>query len=181
MTDHPDQLFAIPFQQTDQARLEAFNCGSEPWARAASEWIRGSEVLTSMEKHQTKVWLFENSAGTLVGFGSLGPTRRRWPPPDGDYLQLLLIPMVAIERAMHGKPDDPEWRYSHQIMSHLIAEAGHWRASSEHSPASRPSWLLLMVHPENHRAMKLYMRFGFELIEHASHHGHHLMKLWIGD
>jgi hypothetical protein len=101
MTDHPHQLYAIEFTEADQARLAGFSCRVEAWSPSAAEWIRGSDVLDSM-KRGTRVWLFENVAGEIVGFGSVGPARWRWPPPDGAYAPILLIPVLGLDTRFQG-------------------------------------------------------------------------------
>jgi hypothetical protein len=82
MTDHPHQLYAVDFTEADQARLGGFSCGDEPWSKHVTEWILGSDVLDSM-KRGTRVWLFETAQGEVVGFGSVGTSEWRWPPPKG--------------------------------------------------------------------------------------------------
>ena len=119
MPDHPHQLYAVELHEADQARLAGFTCGDEAWSRHAAEWIRGSDVLDSIAKG-TKVWLFENAGGEIVGFGSVGRTRWRWPLPDGSYTSILLIPMLGLRTSFQGQPPDPDWRFARQIMSHLI-------------------------------------------------------------
>ena len=122
MTDHPHQLYAVEFHEADQARLVGFSCGNEIWSKHVSEWILGSDVFSSM-KRGTRIWLFENAEGEILGFGSLGTSTWRWPPPDGKRTTIVLIPMLGIDARYHGQPTDPQWRYSRQMMSHLLAEA----------------------------------------------------------
>ena len=148
MTPHPHQLYAVPFTEADQARLAGFSCGEEPWARHVSEWILGSDVLDSM-KRGTRVWLFETAAGEIVGFGSVGTSRWRWPPPDGTRTPIVLIPMLGVAERFYGKPPDREWRYSRQIMGHLIAEAQNLACDRRDDAVSGPRWLVLMVHRDN--------------------------------
>lgn len=81
-TVHPHQLHAVEFAEADQARLAGVSCGDEPWSKHVTEWIRGSDVLDSMQRG-TRVWLFETDHGEVVGFGSIGTSTWRWPPPDG--------------------------------------------------------------------------------------------------
>jgi GNAT superfamily N-acetyltransferase len=183
MTEHhPYQLYAVEFQETDQARLADFSCGAESWSKCATEWIRGSDALNSMTKWGTRVWLFETEGGDLVGFGSLGASRWRWPPPDGPHASVALIPMLGIDVRFHGQPDDPEWRYSRQIMSHLIAEAERTASEWRGKPSERPEWLVLQVHRDNSRAIRLYQNCGFELIPGVERaHDHRVMKLAIGE
>jgi len=176
MSTHPHQLYATLFTEADQARLVGFSCGDAMWSRHVGEWILGSDVLDSMKKG-TRVWLFETVDGVVVGFGSLGITRRRWPPPSGDYTKVALIPMLGIAEQFHGQPPDPEWRYSKQIMGHLIGEAQELAIAT-----GGPTWLVLHVHQENLRAIRFYQQCGFELILGVVGQNNHLvMKLWIGE
>ena len=122
----------------------------------------------------TTAWLYRNQAEEVVGFGSLGPIRWRWPLPDGSYANLLIIPMLGIDERFHGKPPEEEWRYSRQIMNHLVYEARQMSAG-----AKKPiEWLLLLVHSDNERAIKLYEKFDFVLIPDVTRGpaGHLVMK-----
>jgi hypothetical protein len=82
---NPYQLYADEFTEEDLPELAQFDCCGDrdaPWARAANEWLFGSDVWQS-KKRGTSVWLYRLVSGVVVRFGSLGMTRRRWPPPDG--------------------------------------------------------------------------------------------------
>lgn len=179
MTNHSHQLYVRDFTAADQTHLGDFSCGAEPWSRYVAEWIRGSAVLESMERHGTRVWLYETEAGEIVGFGSLGLTRRRWPPPEGDYTKLVLIPMLGIDQRFHGRPPEPEWRYSQQMMRHLITEAEQLTAEAAANNQTIDT-LILYVHEQNDRAIRFYERFGFALISGAPvRHQHLVMERWI--
>jgi ribosomal protein S18 acetylase RimI-like enzyme len=181
LTPHPLQLYAIPFRETEYARLTGFSCGDAPWSRHVAEWLLGSDVLDSM-KRGTQVWLFETAEGEIVGFGSLGTSRWNWPPPDGSKTTIALIPMLGISERYHGQPTDPDWRYSRQIMGHLIATAQQLARIGRESMAEGPDWLVLMVHRDNARAIRFYEQCGFELIPGVERRNNHVvMKLWIGD
>jgi len=158
---HPYQLFADEFTREDIADLIDFDCGQEPWAQAATQWICGSDVWESVRSRGTNVWVYRNNADVIVGFGSLGVTRRRWPPPDGGHSNFLFIPMLGIDKHFHGQPADEQFRYSRQIMSHLRFEA--IQILSVHRLADRSTLpiLSLLVHRDNARAIMLYERFGF--------------------
>jgi hypothetical protein len=120
----PQLLYAAAFALEDRELFADFSCGDEPWSLAAAEWIQGDGVEKSVKQHGTQVWLFRrDSDDQLIGFGSLGRTRRRWPPPTGPYINLLIIPQLAVDIRFHGQPADDPPRYSHQILGHLIAEA----------------------------------------------------------
>ena len=180
MSAHPHQLYAAPFDEADQARLVGFSCGQEPWSRHVGEWIRGSDVFDSI-KRGTRVWVFETADKEVVGFGSLGTSRWKWPPPDGSSVPIVLIPMLGVAERFHGQPPDPEWRYSRQIVGHLIAEAQALAFVGGESSSPAPQWLVLMVHRDNARAIQFYERCGFELIPGVERKNNHLvMKMWIG-
>ncbi len=161
--DHPYQLYAVEFTEADQARLVGFSCGDEPWSKHVTEWILGSDVIDSM-KRGTRVWLFETEQGKVIGFGSVGTSEWQWPPPRGSKTTIVLIPMLGISVRFRGEPRDPDWRYSHQLMSHLIAEgqgkAREWTGDAE----KKPQWLVLMVHRDNARAIRFYERCGAEKV-----------------
>jgi ribosomal protein S18 acetylase RimI-like enzyme len=181
MADHPHQLYAVQFTEPDQARMAGFSCGEEAWSAHVTEWILGSDVLESM-KRGTRVWLFETAGGDVVGFGSVGTSLWKWPPPDGARTTIVLIPMLGIDARFRGEPPDPEWRYSRQIMGHLLAECRQVVSDSPDDPAAKPEWVVLMVHRDNARAIHLYEQCGFELIPGVERrNGHLVMKLWIGD
>lgn len=182
MSDSPHQLYGVEFTEADQARLVGFSCGDEVWSRAVREWILGSDVLDSMKRWGTRVWLFETEDGNVVGFGSLGTTRWKWPPPDGPRTTLTIVPMLGVDQRFQGKPDDPEWRYSRQIMLHLIDEARRIRKDWTGQPDQRPDWLILQVQRDNKRAIGFYEKFGFEFLSSAERPNNHLaMRLWIGE
>lgn len=181
MTDHPNQLYATEFTEADQARLAGFSCGDDIWSRHVAEWIRGSDSLDS-QKRGTKIWLFETIDGEVVGFGSIGISRWKWPPPDGTPTSIILIPMLGIDARFHGQPRDPQWRYSRQLMSHLIAQAQLRSHEWTGDPEAKPQWLVLMVHKENARAIRLYQDCGFQIIPGVLRRNDHLvMKLWVGE
>ena len=181
MAAHPHQLYAVAFTEADQARLVGFSCGDELWSRHVTEWIHGSDVIDSMERG-TRVWLFETDQGEIVGFGSVGTSVWRWPPPDGARANLVLIPMLGIDMRFQGKPADPEWRYSRQIMQHLIAEGQKIAREWPEDFGQRPQWMVLMVRNDNARAIRFYEQSGFELIPNVVRRNNHgVMKVWIGD
>lgn len=158
---NPYQLYADELSDEDRADLLNLNCGDDPWSRAATEWMLGSDVWESMQKHGTRVWLYRNDSDIVVGFGSLGITRRKWPPPSGEYSNLLMIPMLGVDYRFHGQPPDPRYRYANQIVSHLRFEA--IQLLEEHLQAGRSTLplLCLYVHRDNRRAIRLYEKFGF--------------------
>ena len=69
MTSNEHQLYAVPFTEADQVRLAGFSCGTDTSGQYVTEWLLGSDVMESM-KRGTRVWLFENGAGEIVGYGS---------------------------------------------------------------------------------------------------------------
>lgn len=165
MADHPHQLYAVEFTEAHQARLRRFSCGDETVsARMANEWILGSSVFASRERG-TRVWLFETGRGEIVGFGSVGQAKWRCPPPDGNREDVVIIPMLGIDARYQGQPDDPDWRYSNQIMAHLLYETQRIVCEWDGDAARRPQRVVLLVHPDNRRAIRFYERCGFDLWE----------------
>lgn len=181
MAGHPHQLYPREFTEADQVRLAGFSCGDEEWSKLVTEWVLGSDVLDSL-KRGSRVWLFETEAGAIIGFGSVGTSVWRWPPPDGAKTTIVLIPMLGIDARYRGRPTDPEWRYSRQVMAHLISEGEQINRNWTGNTSERPEWLALMVRRDNARAIKLYEQFGFELISGVVRRNNHVvMKMWIGE
>lgn len=139
--------------------VQSFWCGNKPWEREVADWItnRAEEgVLHNMKHYGCDVWLYMTQDDVLVGFGSLGRSRWRWPEPHSNRVSISLIPMLGIKHEFHGKPDGVpiEDHYSTQILDDLIEEA------SEHH--ERHPLLGLFVHPQNTKAIDFYARHGFE-------------------
>lgn len=44
---NPYQLYADELSDEDRADLLNLNCGDEPWSRAATEWMLGSDVCST--------------------------------------------------------------------------------------------------------------------------------------
>lgn len=173
---HQHQLFADELTTDDVSSLVDFDCGDELWAKAATEWIIGSDVWESIKDRKTRVWLYRNRADVVVGFGSLGITRRRWPPPDGGHCNFLFIPMLGIDRTFRGQPPEERFRYSNQILSHLRYEAAQILAEHQTEKRSTLPLLALLVHRKNARAIQLYEKFGFTIDAGASR-GDQLMMI----
>lgn len=158
--------------------MAGLHCGNSAWARASAEWIKGSEAVDSIAKHQTKVWVFRNASDEIVGFGSLNATGwKRWPPPDGSRSRLLYIPQIGIDSRFHGQPDDPEWRFSNQIMDHLIYEARMLALEIRDSkpPSKHVELLFLHVHKDNVAAQKVYKRHDFQSLKGFEKNDLHVM------
>ena len=173
-------LFADEFTPADQPFLAGLQCGDESWSKAATEWITSSEVLDSIGNYQTKVWIYRNAEtdDSIVGFSSLAATGwQKWPPPDGKRSRLLYIPQVGLDQKYRGFPPDPNWRYSNQIMEHLIGQSRELALQiREGKPLSKHVDLLtLKVHRHNVSAKKVYNRFGFELLQGFEDNEHLMM------
>ena len=74
--------------------------------------------------------------------------------------------------------DDPEWRYSNQIMSHLILEAQELAKEIRETKQLKKhvEQLFLHVHMDNLPAQKVYQRFDFVLLDGIETNGHLLMS-----
>jgi GNAT superfamily N-acetyltransferase len=153
-----DTLVYVPFTPDLLAVVGGFDCGDESYQQELAHWIREDSVPALLRG--TKVWLYRNQAGDLIGYSSLGTTRWHYPDPTSPRTLLVIVPAVAIRKPFWGKPDGPpEDRYSSQIMRHLLKEADAW--------PGQPPAVGLFVHPDNHSAVKLYERFGFQLFFHT--------------
>jgi RimJ/RimL family protein N-acetyltransferase len=156
----PELLRYVPFAPELLADLGELDCGEEPYQKELAVWLQ--QDASAALARGTKVWLYVNEATEVVGYGSLGQTRWKYPDPDSPKAALLVIPAVALRRPFWGKPEGPaEDRFSSQIMRHLLTEALAW-------PGTLPA-LGLFVHPDNHAARKLYERFGFRPFHHTYH------------
>jgi len=170
------ELFADEWNEADQGDLVGFSCGDSTSGRLCTEWISGSGVLDSL-KRKTKVWIYRNQTENVVGYSSVGFVKWHWPLPDGDYTTVLYIPMIGIDRRYHGQPPEKEWRYSHQIMNHLISSCHRMNGERKQELKQPVEWLTLKVLPDNAGAIRLYNQFGFELIENIEQkHGLRVMK-----
>lgn len=117
----------------------------------------------------------------MVGFGAVCMSRWNWPQPNGAKTNVVLIPMLGLAEQFRGQPPDPEWRYSLQIMGHLLGTAEQI-AQDWPDPTTAPRNLVLLVHRDNTRAIRLYERCGFELIEGVERkHGNRVMHVRIGE
>lgn len=158
------QLYADAFTEADRGDLVGFSCGESKSGKFCTEWIIGSGAFDSMNRGSS-VWLYRINTGQVVGYGSVGLVNWRWPIPGGKYTRLLYIPMLGIDQKFHGQPPDPDWRYSRQIMQHLVAEA--IRTNGERKKPAE--YLLLLVDPNNEAAIRLYQRFDFQLIPNVTY------------
>src|SRR5258708_271699 len=115
-------LQPITFAPELLAELSGFDCGDEPHQRELARWLLHES--TDALGRGSKLWLYANGSNDIVGFGSLGETRWKYPDGDSPRRAVVIIPAVAIQRAYWGLPKgQPENRYSSQIMRHLLAEA----------------------------------------------------------
>jgi len=147
--------------------ITSFECGDEPYARAMSEWIRGNGCLEST-KRGTEVWLFfdDSEIPVLIGFGSLGPSRSRHPTHASGYEQLQIIPALAVSSDFQGRKEPGHAEtYAHRIFDFLIQKA------FLKAIAGGPAILVLYVDPDNRKAIRLYERLHFELLD----------ELWKGN
>ena len=154
------ELHSIKFEFSQIQQVADFNCGDSPFEYAVAEWIKSDRAIKSIRDRGTEVWLYYE-ADSLVGYGSLGATRRKWLPPNGNYQNLSIIPSLAVQTEFQCKPDSPP-RYSHLILGDLISKA------REH----RNQLLVLYVHVDNTRAIKFYEKFDFKPSGYQDDHGY---------
>lgn len=149
------------FSKSHYDRVCDFECGELPHQKPLAAWIKDYS-LTALQ-NRTKIWLYDNDKGELVGYGSLGKTDVVLTAGDEvgqERVKIACIPTLAIQTPFKGKPDNPatkEDRFSVQIVRHLQHEAREGLKNSALKPL-----LLLYVHPENEPARKLYTHCGFK-------------------
>ncbi len=124
-----------------------------------SEWIKAPPTKRfGNSKHETSIWLYYHPDGRIVGFGSLGLTRWTDPYPDGEWKDLSIIPALAIQTEFqhlprdHDAEDNPS--FSHQIVGDLLGKA----------LLQAPDFVVLCVHHDNRKAIRLYKHFGFKFM-----------------
>ncbi len=151
------ELRTQPFCASLLTEVQDFSCGDEPWQDEVTQWIKSTTIdecaTKSIAQRNTQVWLYRTADGELVGYGSLGQSKWRWPPPKGAWETISIIPSFGVQSKYQGEPkeDPPEARYASRIMSDLIGRA--------HAQGNR--LLGLFVHPKNARAIGFYKRIGF--------------------
>ena len=151
----------IPFAPELLSKVQAFDCGDEPWEREVSDWIKrppGQDGAVDALARGMTVWLYVSEAGELIGFGSLDRAEQRWPTSKDPKIPASIIPWVAVDRHFWGQPPGPpEERYAAQILGDLVARATQTRDE-------RPI-LVLYVHVNNTRAVAFYLRSGFQELQ----------------
>ena len=150
-----DRLTALPYSPDMVDEVRHFDFGVEPYHQEIADWLVNG--VTEAMSYGTKVWLYGNPAGEIVGFGSLGETTWRYPNKKSPPIKVAIIPALGLRREFWGCPKDaePGQRYSSQILDHLIALVPQL--------PSRPSALGLFVYPANVSAIRLYERHHFQL------------------
>jgi ribosomal protein S18 acetylase RimI-like enzyme len=152
-------LTKVSFDKSRLPDVSTFECGDvgEPWCDDVSNWIKSDEgVLVDMARFKTKVWLYHNAEGQLVGYGSLGISKWEWPDMASPRTKVHHIPYFGVDKAFHGLPaGPPEGRYGAVIIRDLIEEA-----RARHAPDITPI-ITLFVDERNHPAIKFYRRNEF--------------------
>jgi hypothetical protein len=130
------------------------------------EWIKGPpdkeySALYCMihSTKDTRVWLYTNGAGHLVGYGSVATTR--YSSFSGwEYRgSIIEFPKIAVQSQFQGLPKVGP-KYSDQIIDDLLSEA--CKRVRESNGAISPI-ALLWVDPLNIRAKRFYLRHHFTL------------------
>lgn len=161
--------------------LDGFDCREDRarpptyWETEVNVWLSADPetregALYRVRRKDCKVWLYFNEDTKLVGYGSLG--KSKWPDagikspiPDLAMVPISLIPSVGIQTPFQSGPSGAAYgdKYSTQILNHLVKEA-------RKKLGERQPYLGLYVHPENHRAIKCYKKYGFLDFPHPYRH-----------
>jgi len=164
----------IPFSVHLSSRVTDFDCGSEPWESELSRWITAPETergegLWCIVKRKTRVWLYENLTGELVGYASLGDSKWDFPEQksaSGEIsfrrMPIQIIPAFAIQRAFWGQPQGvpSDQKYSRLILKHVINVAIERIVVEDAAPI-----LGLFVHQQNPKAIHIYRSLGFSELD----------------
>ncbi len=143
----------------------------------------GSAGLHREARHEGLDLSKRGEDDSIVGFSSLAATGwQKWPPPDGKRSRLLYVPQLGLDQKFRGYPPDPEWRYSNQILEHLIGEAVLLakQIQQEKPPSKHVDLITLKVHRDNVAARRLYERYGFELLHGFDDNEHLMMSHKLG-
>jgi ribosomal protein S18 acetylase RimI-like enzyme len=168
----------IPFEADLLPLVQGFDCSEvyppKFWEQEINEWIQmepeeGDGALYWLAQGRgTQIWLYANDNNEVIGYGSLCPSR--WPDPSVieqapkiKKIPISLIPAVGINRRFQGGPDGVEkgQKYSRKIMNHLVHEA--------RKHLDRWPFLGLYVHPQNEKAIRLYLTIGFQSFSQKCH------------
>jgi ribosomal protein S18 acetylase RimI-like enzyme len=129
--------------------VQAFDCGSEVWEREIADWLkapRGQNGALDDLARGNKVWLYATAAKELVGVGSIGASRLKWPKPKSPELRASIIPMLGVEKAHQRRG------FGKAILSDLVAVATE-------SVSERP--LLILFVNESNPAYHFYLAHNF--------------------
>lgn len=166
----PTPLLPSVFTAESLPLVEGASFGDCAFGKIATAWIRCFDqydcALQSIAARGTQVFLYRNTEGDLVGFGSIGTTSRKI---RGVQVTWSIIPQVGVVDRFHGKPKgDASNKYSTSIMVDLMA-----RAKKHGTPI-----LMLKVHKENTHAVRLYDYLGFVPMGEPNPVGYQIMTVF---
>ena len=146
-------LYVIPLSEAHTESLDAFDCGSEPWAADQNDFIR-NEALEDQHRNLNKTYLFQDEAENCAGFVTIlaslvevehtGLSRRevRYPVAPA-----LLVGRFAVHKPCQGQGVAP----------YLMA----WVRRLARSLPIGCRFLALHVEQENKRAIRFYEKEEF--------------------
>jgi ribosomal protein S18 acetylase RimI-like enzyme len=156
----PGSLQKTVFTEQLLPKVKDFNCGNDQWELEVSNWIKApvgsSPVPGALDEmantdRPCEVWLYGTEQGELVGLGSLGLSKWRWPRPNkSPQVPISVIPYIGIRVEFRGTPE----RFGSQILADLKAEAL--------THPDREPVLGLFVDVRNQAALKFYGKEGFQ-------------------
>src|SRR5262245_52712285 len=95
-------LVRIPFTADLLPKVQSFDCATEMWQIEVSDGIKKPRgqggALDEIDSGGLSVWLYATQSGELVGFGSLGEGRQRWPKSKDAEIPCSVIPFMAVDR-----------------------------------------------------------------------------------
>ncbi len=146
-------LYVIPLSEAHIESLDAFDCGTEPWAADQNDFIR-NEAIEDQHRNLNRTYLFQDENGNCAGFVTVlasqvkvehtGLSRRE---VRYGVAPALLVGRLAVDKPYQGQ----------EIAPYLMA----WVRRLARNLPIGCRFLALHVEQENKRAIRFYEKEEF--------------------
>lgn len=150
------------FTKESLDEVQTFACGTEFYETEVSDWLKRplgeDSALTAIQnlERPAQVWLYRLEDETLVGFGALAKSRWRWTGKKDPFIPITMVIWCGVGEEFQGRPEGPrKERYAFRILDDLLGEAS--------DDQNAYPVFGLCVHTDNHKAIKFYKNFGFDV------------------